>query len=209
MSHKRKKKQNNFKNTRQRKNKNPIFLEKARKIQNTMEEISHIESNIEIENEEIEKLNTQLHIILNSLVDGLISHSEKSFDIFEEYTRINEEINYRIKRNENREKEIVRKNNKLDYDKSQLVGISVEEFKKAQEIINQPKYKTMKDDPSMGLNNKRCSNPQAVCLLKEVNLSYSDIRKKRCLTKIKNKPCQHLCWNEDTLQNRILKEKDV
>ena len=48
MSHKRKKKQNNFKNTRQRKNKNPIFLEKARKIQNTMEEISHIESNIEI-----------------------------------------------------------------------------------------------------------------------------------------------------------------
>ncbi len=44
-------------------------------------------------------------------------------------------------------------------------------------------YKTVADDPRMGLNNELCTNPVAYCQSKHVFLSATDVDRKKCTCK--------------------------
>lgn len=46
-----------------------------------------------------------------------------------------------------------------------------------------PTYKTIKDDPHMGLDNKPCTEPVAFCRSKQVYLSLADLQRKSCKVK--------------------------
>ena len=45
------------------------------------------------------------------------------------------------------------------------------------------KYKTIDDNPKMGLSNSVCKKPVAYCISKRVYLSKEDVKKKKCLNK--------------------------
>jgi len=43
---------------------------------------------------------------------------------------------------------------------------------------------------NIGLHNRICNNPAAICTLKNVNLNYRDIRRRKCLMRL----CHNLKW---------------
>lgn len=47
-----------------------------------------------------------------------------------------------------------------------------------------PEYKTIDDDPNMGLNNEICQSPVAFCKSKRVWLSEKDVIAKKCRKKL-------------------------
>lgn len=47
-------------------------------------------------------------------------------------------------------------------------------------LLPLPTYKTIDDNPKMGLNNKLCEKPYAFCEIKRVWLSEEDVEVKKC-----------------------------
>lgn len=144
------------------------------------EEVVHIENKIKNEEKDIYELNLQKRIIKEDIVDRILLNNELT-ELIDNYCTINKEIIEKKEAQERRKLDLKNKKTKLDINPT--VKKEVLDYMKIGDA-NHP----------VGLYNSICKYPVAICMQKNVYLSYQDIRYKNCLKHRDHKPCKHLQW---------------
>lgn len=146
------------------------------------QEVVHITNKIHEVDKEIYDLEDQKRKKVESIVDlMLLSNDFKN--LIEDYCAINQSIKDCLEGQKNRKKDLEFKKAKLTED-NQTVVKEVTQFMEIGDLGDKP----------VGLYNTECLCPVAVCMEKNVYLSYSDIRHKKCLKHKGGIPCKHLKW---------------
>lgn len=180
MSRHKKRKKRNYQNNKTIKK--TVTIKKENPL---VKEINCIKNKISEENENINELNNQKLNITESIVDVILLNSDIK-KLLNTYYEIDKEINERIKKQDNRKKDLSMKEKKLS---------SVNNFKEETITIEESQFKKIGEVPyKVGLYNRECKNPVAICKVKNVFLSYKDIRYVKHCLKHNNRPCKHLVW---------------
>lgn len=168
-----------------------------KKYNKLQKEVNNIKLNLDLSEKNIKEKQKELDSLTSKIFETFIEGScqseyiviKKDDDLIKNYLQLNNFLKEEIRKNDNR---------KIDYNckKRKLKDLSIQFPNLEKELPKKDKFKQIGDKDinyNIGLYNKECPKPVAVCELKNVYLSYKDVRTKRCLFK-NHKPCSHLRW---------------
>lgn len=143
-------------------------------------EVMCITNKVQEEEGKLYELEKKKRNITEKLVDKILLNNDLRV-LLNNYCDISKEIETKKNIQENRLRDLESKKSKLT-DENQTIIKKITEY----DTLDSSNYK-------VGLYNKECKCPVAICKQKNVYLSYNDLKFKKCLQH-NHKPCKHLQW---------------
>lgn len=155
-----------------------------------VDEIRSIKGKIIEKDQEIYEEKNQNLRIVEEIVD-LIFRDSTVQGLLMEYIDRKNSISEELKRQENRKRDLKFKIDKLKSECGEDEVLDEDDCKES------PYFQIGDVNYKVGLYNRECKNPVAICNSKKVFLSYKDIRFKKCCKHRGEPPCKHLIWLQE------------
>lgn len=148
-----------------------------------MEEVTNITNKVHEEELALYELDKKKRKITEDLVDKILLNDELT-SLISQYCYTSKELDNRSASQENRKRDLEFKQSKLTEENKTVLAEVTEYMQIGDDVNGKP----------VGLYNSTCKAPVAICLQKNVYLSYGDVKFKKCLQHRDHKPCKHLQW---------------
>jgi len=143
-------------------------------------EVTYITNKVHEEEGKLYELESKKRNITEKLVDKILLNNDLRH-LINDYCNISKELESTKTAQENRLKDLESKQSKLTEENKTIIK-KITEY----ENIETANYK-------VGLYNRECKCPVAICKQKNVYLSFNDVKFKKCLQH-NHKICKHLQW---------------